>query len=598
MKRINSIKLHNYGAFYNGGYDKIELPKGENLLIYGENGSGKSSIYKALLNFFRSAEETTLPFNLNKRLPNEPGYVEISFLEIDEETRTESVFKYSSDGTSDNTQPFIIQANRLKGFLSYHQLVRTYSVETSAGSNPDLYAVLIEELLGHHKLPISDIHLHERWAALKVGLDKRDARTSAFNEAVADLPAFTEDVKLLVEEILGKVNEYLNSFFELRITVSIEHLNITIQPNTYNPIKNFRLNVSVSGQQFDGYHSHLNEARLSALAICFYLASIKINPMADEYKILFLDDIFIGLDTANRLPLLKILEEEFKTFQVFIATYDRNWFETAKHWFTEFASTRWLNIELFADDHLIAFEKPLLFKGKTNLEKAEEYFLKKDYPAAANSLRRGCEEVIKRILPIEYQYESDLDTGISIPLKKTETLYNNLITFLKTLKCNTKFLEEFRFFQKNIFNPLSHSDIITPHYRMEISKAIDFIRELQKIKCVVLVSASGDSYGTLKLDIPNAKTGKLNHYEFFCLDSVYAIKIGDDPVKISDSRCHVYHKEENQKYYHTEAKSQTVFGCIEQIQFYLGYEKPYTLDTYKELKFRNGRSLNEKLSFG
>src|SRR6185312_990174 len=262
MKRINSIKLQNFGAFYNGGYDKIVLPKGENLLIYGENGSGKSSIYKALQHFFQSAEETTLPFNINKRLPNEAGYVEVSFFDVEKtklfDTPDTSFYKFSSDGASDNKQPFIIQANRLKGFLSYHQLVKTYTIDMPAGNNPDLYSVLVDELLSHHKLPIADVLLHIRWKNLKEGLDIRDGRVNAFNEAVADLPNFTSDLKLLLEEILIKVNEYLNKYFDLGITGSIEHLNVTIHPNTYNPIKTFRLNVSVSGQQFDGYHSYLN----------------------------------------------------------------------------------------------------------------------------------------------------------------------------------------------------------------------------------------------------------------------------------------------------------------------------------------------------
>jgi len=43
--RISKIRLVNYKFFYG----EFKLPvDGENLLIYGENGSGKSSIYKAL----------------------------------------------------------------------------------------------------------------------------------------------------------------------------------------------------------------------------------------------------------------------------------------------------------------------------------------------------------------------------------------------------------------------------------------------------------------------------------------------------------------------------------------------------------------------
>ncbi|MBW2093366.1 MAG: AAA family ATPase [Deltaproteobacteria bacterium] len=52
--KIKTIKLTNYKAFY-GTY---EIPVGgKNLFIYGENGSGKSSLYYALKDFFQSSME-------------------------------------------------------------------------------------------------------------------------------------------------------------------------------------------------------------------------------------------------------------------------------------------------------------------------------------------------------------------------------------------------------------------------------------------------------------------------------------------------------------------------------------------------------------
>ena len=51
--KITEIQFTNYKAFYgNGSTNKVEIPNGKNLLIYGENGSGKSSIYEGLKNLF------------------------------------------------------------------------------------------------------------------------------------------------------------------------------------------------------------------------------------------------------------------------------------------------------------------------------------------------------------------------------------------------------------------------------------------------------------------------------------------------------------------------------------------------------------------
>jgi DNA repair exonuclease SbcCD ATPase subunit len=53
--RIVKIELNNFRAFY--GKHTINLDNdGKNLMVYGENGSGKSSLYLALKTFFQAAK--------------------------------------------------------------------------------------------------------------------------------------------------------------------------------------------------------------------------------------------------------------------------------------------------------------------------------------------------------------------------------------------------------------------------------------------------------------------------------------------------------------------------------------------------------------
>lgn len=49
MSKIKSIKFNNYRAFY-GNFPEITLDR-KNLLVWGENGSGKSSFCKAIHDF-------------------------------------------------------------------------------------------------------------------------------------------------------------------------------------------------------------------------------------------------------------------------------------------------------------------------------------------------------------------------------------------------------------------------------------------------------------------------------------------------------------------------------------------------------------------
>ncbi|MCK4406470.1 MAG: AAA family ATPase [Bacteroidales bacterium] len=56
MKRIKKIEINHFKGLY--GKHEIDLTyKGKNLMLYGENGSGKSSIAKAIRLFFQSSVE-------------------------------------------------------------------------------------------------------------------------------------------------------------------------------------------------------------------------------------------------------------------------------------------------------------------------------------------------------------------------------------------------------------------------------------------------------------------------------------------------------------------------------------------------------------
>ena len=53
--RITKIEIKNFRAFY--GMYQLDLHKaGKNLLVYGENGSGKTSLYQALKIFLESSD--------------------------------------------------------------------------------------------------------------------------------------------------------------------------------------------------------------------------------------------------------------------------------------------------------------------------------------------------------------------------------------------------------------------------------------------------------------------------------------------------------------------------------------------------------------
>ena len=61
MVRITKIEIKNFRAFPRTY--QIDLHKaGKNLLVYGENGSGKTSLYLALESFLESSNDDSIRF--------------------------------------------------------------------------------------------------------------------------------------------------------------------------------------------------------------------------------------------------------------------------------------------------------------------------------------------------------------------------------------------------------------------------------------------------------------------------------------------------------------------------------------------------------
>ena len=146
-----------------------------------------------------------------------------------------------------------------------------------------------------------------------------------------------------------------------------------------------------STEIFLEHHLFLNEARLSAIAIAIYFSAILIQPESD-LKILALDDVLIGLDMSNRLPVLNILDEYFPEHQIFLTTYDKAWYEIVRQ---RTSDAEWKYAEFYSGK-TDEYEIPVYVEDKAYLEKAKAYFDDNDYKACAIYLRTAFEVAIKK----------------------------------------------------------------------------------------------------------------------------------------------------------------------------------------------------------
>ena len=114
--RITKIEIKNFKTFR--GPDVIDLGrKGQNLLLYGENGSGKTSLYEALKFFLESSEDESIKFNRNIFITDETnkGYIKLHF--TPDPKLSKDYYEWSEDVQEHTLAQPIIDASKAKGFL-------------------------------------------------------------------------------------------------------------------------------------------------------------------------------------------------------------------------------------------------------------------------------------------------------------------------------------------------------------------------------------------------------------------------------------------------------------------------------------------------
>lgn len=176
--KIQAIEISNYKAFH--GTYKIKV-EGKNLFIYGENGSGKSSLYYALKDFFQaSIEDIDLEALENIFIPEEQkgsAAITVTFKPgIQGHKRLQS-FELSSSA-NDSRSPAntsIRDANKLKSFLTYKHLLVIHHLKKKEEIN--LFDLLVKGVLRHFRYSLTNgKELGELWREVEDSIAKPTGR--------------------------------------------------------------------------------------------------------------------------------------------------------------------------------------------------------------------------------------------------------------------------------------------------------------------------------------------------------------------------------------------------------------------------------------
>lgn len=454
--RITGIEIKNFRAFY--GTYHINLHKaGKNLLVYGENGSGKSSLYLALKLFLESSEEAHQFEAYRNIFHADDGYIKLH-LRADAHSK-QHTYEWSRTVKETEEDPLISDASKSKGFLDYKVLLETHYVHREE-EDVNIFKLLVENLLANTVNPLTNRTLSEEWETLQQ-VPQLEAQIEIFN---GELASRLNELQTLAAEILRK--------FRYDVTLALGFPGIAYNSETKTlDNQHILLTVEFLDKEIPAHHRFLNEAKLSAISLAVYFAALLLQPESD-LKVLALDDVLIGLDMSNRLPVLDILATYFPNHQIFLTTYDKVWYEVVKQRTSE---KEWKYAEFYFSKSDEA-EIPVYVEGKAYLDKAREFLTANDHKACAIYLRTAFEEVIKKFcnekrLPVRYRSEpnklasQDFWEPIAHPQDGTSYLDAPLIT-------------ELELYRRHLLNPLSHATI-TNIPKKELEDAIEAVELLK-----------------------------------------------------------------------------------------------------------------------
>lgn len=472
--KITDIEIKNFRAFPKT-YQINLHNTGKNLLVYGENGSGKSSLYFALKYFFGSGEDqeegkSTAFENHQNIFIKELGHIKLRFRS--EPRLKKDTYEWSRD-TKETTDELIIEISKGSGFLDYKDLLAVHYLQPQ-GESVNVFDLLVKTLLADTVNPVTDRTLAEVWDNIQGPYPRRSAkhqitaleqRIEVFNDELVNR---LTDMRPKVREILGK--------FGYNVDLNLDFKGVTYnQKNKTLDNQQILLNVKFFDEDVSERYLLLNETKLSAIAISIYLSSILLLPDPKSgLRILALDDVLIGLDMSNRLPVLDILNDYFSDYQIFLTTYDKAWYEIAKQR-TNQKDWKYTEFYFRATDE---YEIPVCKEDAPYLRKAKEYLDANDYKACAVYVRTAFEAVIKQYcenkgLAVRYRENpKDMkseDFWVPIKMEMNET---------GTLLLDLRVVDKIESARKFTLNALTHASVANI-YRKELEDAINAVEELE-----------------------------------------------------------------------------------------------------------------------
>lgn len=406
--RLSRIDITNFKAFREF---TLNL-EGRDLLVYGLNGSGKSSLYWALYTFLQSARKTKkdiekyfdpdnderlLNYFEQKEIPPRPGKISLTLRDMS--TSADSVYSISYADHGTYKIPVILNGDLASDFITYRFFFGFSDFKNSDDFN--IWPLFEQEILPFCVATgTSPGELEDRWSQLQLeppnpNRYRGTAGAKAYRDFNQKLSDFTDKLIPVVDDISNAAQNFYDEHFaegdqdkitlKLKVTSKAHYSqsdSILIPPI-------LRFGIQVGRDEVKKPQSYLNEAKMTQFALSVRFAASRVNLHGSDLKLLVLDDLLVSLDMSNRMKVVEILlgDPLLADYQKIILTHDRGLFEEFRRMIGA-AHINWC-FRMLNGNPKDGIEHK---EEKNALQKAADYINGYDLEAAALQLRKAAEE--------------------------------------------------------------------------------------------------------------------------------------------------------------------------------------------------------------
>ena len=470
-QRLSRFEIESFKAFKDATAFELD---GRSLLVYGENGAGKSSVYEALkLTFFYQRIKDA----------NSPGATP-----EEKQQRWESYLsgKYNNRGGGD------------------------FSIKV--GNDDYLTFISSNDYADYHVSMISNENIQ-----INSSISYKDLLHNVYFDGDVDQILGDEAKTKKIAEAVNKDLE--DAFKEIGVKVAISH---------EDDLKCAMKGPWGEDTYIENIRDYFNEAIINLVVLVLLFNTIKVLEEKGNGKvnILILDDIITSLDASNRMLLMRYVQKEFPEYQKFIFTHNISFYNLWLYTIGQFKqSVNWVAYNIYdcAGKHKIYTYKKVKKVEKTDCQKLRERLEsgEEDLQNLGNDIRRKFEELLHEFAKIVHVGGKNECSNILDRLESNKTVYlvetdnhrfkdaNDMIDHIhgiiglemndvlkKTLRrkygeyhANKFFrsimpvIQELKMYQKLSMHPLSHAHLHgTPTYtEKELSITIALLTRFEEV---------------------------------------------------------------------------------------------------------------------